>query len=329
MKNKKIIIAISVVAVVLAGFFGYQAIRKKSPSEKTGTDLTSFFSPGYNVAIEINTQKDNFIANFFDGDRYPRFPKMKIEDAAKTYAITFYPLSYSKHSWEEKVNDAKSKSGFQEFQANEKSGNLYWFTDGKSATVLLKNTKTDHVVLYATTDKADFSKKEIQDLISSIRIKKDYTAPARDVISDNSDILKLKKIDARIDGFILDFPDSTNPIIYVKGVNGNASVDWKASVYSVKKSLADSVSGDYNVRQGKYKYDQESNLGGWNVKHHSPVKDTFGNQMFSFYAEKSGVVISGSTSYAEKFEYAHGKFIKQLFTNLSVDKERAEEYINR
>lgn len=59
---------------------------KNAAEQKRKADTVTLESTGYNVASDIVLPKEKF-THTIDGDKYPRFPKIIVEDIAKTYKL--------------------------------------------------------------------------------------------------------------------------------------------------------------------------------------------------------------------------------------------------
>lgn len=328
-KKNLIIVAITLVVVAVCGFFVYQMIQKNAAEQKRKADTVTLESAGYNVASDIVLPKEKF-THTIDGDKYPRFPKIIVEDIAKTYKLELRMIRFgTQKEYDNKLESARKEDGFKEVVADEKTGRLAWFTDDRRAYVTVKiEGNYRYLLAMDVRNKTDFDKTDVQEVLNSVRLNANFKAPTRDFTSNDDEVVKMAKLATKVDDFDIKQEDSSDNTLHISGSNGKAVLNWSGRIGSVKKDLATKIAEDYHVKKGTHVYDQILSINGWNIKHTNSSKDAFGSQLLFYYAEKDGVVISGSMSYTAKAKASFDKFIEMAFKNLSIDKERAQKHNN-
>lgn len=328
MKNTKFIAGLAVGFLVVCGAIFFLVSGNKPNF--------TFESPSYGVAVEMNIPKNKFNATI-DAEEYPRYPKLIIESSDKTYTITANIRNISAFTKNSTLENAKKESSFVEFK-----GALSGYSVGASSfghhVVLELGQQPDNnfniLDLYIKdtdnykNNQTDFNKPEVQALLKSIRLKASYQAPLIDYATNDKDILKVSKISTDIDGFAVTQKPSDDNKIYLSATKSSAgNLSFSAYINSLKKNLSTAIAEDYHVKAGNHVYDQDLSLGGWTIKTTAPSKDAFGDMLLFYYAEKDGVILAGSFTYHPDYKAIGDKFITEIFTNLSVNKARADKYI--
>lgn len=346
MKNKKIIIAIVAVFLVLAGALSVWLLTKK----KADKSLVTFAVDGYNIATTMRLPKEKFTYEI-NTKESEMFPSMLIQDNAKTYNLKLRLRKLTDGGKQSELKSAK-KEGFAEEAANDKTKSPARYTfksTWSERTVrfdLLKRDGLNYMLDMEIENDADvrkvedvYNNKDVQDLIKSVRLKANYQATERDYITDRENLMKIKKLANEIDGYKIEQKSSENnklTMTAVKEIDGSDGKSKKKVGASVEvtvvtrhKNIDAAIADDYFVKKGTRQYNQSANYAGLTFKHNQPEKFALYDHTFFFYAQKDHAVLNGSFEYSRPEDKAiFDKLAEAMFNNLTLNEVKIKGATN-